>query len=90
MSKENKDLLNITAAAVSVEVSQMWGWQQAYATTATRLRYILCTAQELQGKLEENQFPVQNEGTKNINNTQTVTICLTLGVQYIRHSEYQL
>lgn len=59
---ETGDFLNTTAAAASVEVSKEWGWQQAYATVATRLCYILCNAQILQGKLEENQFTVQNIG----------------------------
>lgn len=77
---ETSDFLNSTAAAASVEDSKVWGWQQAYATVATRLCYIVCTAQVLQGKLEENQFPVQNEGDQNINNTPTVTVCLTLGI----------
>lgn len=59
---ETNDFLYSTAAAASVEDSKVWGWQQAYATVATRMCYIVCTAQVLQGKLEENQFPVQNEG----------------------------
>lgn len=45
---------------------------------------------EPQGELQENQFQRRTHKTKNINNTKTASICLTLEGLYIRYGEWLL